>query len=235
MFKPTATGARTGLLSVNDNAAGSPHTVTLSGTGADFSIAVPAGSPTSATVSPGHPASSQLTVTGLQGFMVQVSLTCAGARSEATCALGQNPVTLNGTTPVNVMVNVTTTSPSDGVLGTGSNRYLPVGRLPRSTANAVQTPLIAWLILVCACGGIILSVSRRRFRTARAVIEIALLLLVLSSALILPSCGGSGGGSGGGGGNADTPAGTYTLTVTATLSLNSATATHTQSVTLVVR
>jgi hypothetical protein len=32
-FTPTATGPRSGLLSVNDNAAGSPHTVPLSGTG----------------------------------------------------------------------------------------------------------------------------------------------------------------------------------------------------------
>jgi hypothetical protein len=232
-FKPTALGARVGTLSVNDNAAGSPHTVTLSGTGADFSMAVTAGSPTSANVNPGQAASYQLTVTGVQGFMGQVSVTCAGAPSEATCAASHNPVTLNGTTPVNVMVNVTTTAPSSGLVGPGSNRYLPVGRLPRPTASAAHTPLIAWLIVVCSSGCVILFASRRRFRVAGAILEIALLLLVLCSVLILPSCGGSG--NGGGGGNAGTPAGTYTLTVTATLSLNSATVTHTQSVTLVVQ
>ena len=32
-FTPTATGNRTGTLTINDNAAGSPHTVALSGTG----------------------------------------------------------------------------------------------------------------------------------------------------------------------------------------------------------
>src|SRR5205823_4011771 len=33
-FKPALTGTRTGILSVTDNAAGSPHKVTLTGTGA---------------------------------------------------------------------------------------------------------------------------------------------------------------------------------------------------------
>src|SRR5262249_19619778 len=32
-FAPTATGARTGTLTITDNAAGSPHTVALAGTG----------------------------------------------------------------------------------------------------------------------------------------------------------------------------------------------------------
>ena len=32
-FSPTATGARTGSLTITDNASGSPHTVSLSGTG----------------------------------------------------------------------------------------------------------------------------------------------------------------------------------------------------------
>jgi hypothetical protein len=32
-FKPTATGTRTGAVTITDNAAGSPHTVSLTGTG----------------------------------------------------------------------------------------------------------------------------------------------------------------------------------------------------------
>jgi hypothetical protein len=231
-FKPTATGARTGTLSVSDNAAGSPHTVALSGTGADFSIAVTAGAPTSVSVNPGQPASYQLTVTGVQGFTGQVSFACAGAPGEAMCAVSQNPVTLNGTTPVSLMVNLTTTAPSNGFVGPGISRYLRVGPLSKATASGARVPVIAWVMIACSSCCVILFVSRRRFRVARPAFEIALLLVVLCAALILPSCGGSGGG---GGGNAGTPAGTYTLTVTATLSLNSATATHSQSLTLVVQ
>ena len=32
-FTPTATGSRTGAVTINDNAAGSPHIVSLTGTG----------------------------------------------------------------------------------------------------------------------------------------------------------------------------------------------------------
>jgi hypothetical protein len=40
LFAPTAIGARTGTLTITDNAAGSPHTVSLQGTG----VAVPTSS-----------------------------------------------------------------------------------------------------------------------------------------------------------------------------------------------
>jgi hypothetical protein len=37
-FKPIAGGNRTGILTITDNAPGSPHTVTLTGTGQDFRV-----------------------------------------------------------------------------------------------------------------------------------------------------------------------------------------------------
>ena len=37
-FRPTATGARTGTLSVSDNAPGSPHTIPLTGTGTAVTV-----------------------------------------------------------------------------------------------------------------------------------------------------------------------------------------------------
>src|SRR5262249_28543641 len=51
-FDPTAGGTRSGTLTISDNSAGSPHTVTLSGVGEDFSLAASGGS--SATVSAGQ-------------------------------------------------------------------------------------------------------------------------------------------------------------------------------------
>src|SRR5208337_2988342 len=59
-FDPSAAGLQTGTLTVTDNAADSPQTVALSGTGTDFAMASP--SP-SVTVAAGQPASYALTVT----------------------------------------------------------------------------------------------------------------------------------------------------------------------------
>jgi hypothetical protein len=52
-FSPTATGARSGLLMVTDNASGTPHTVPLTGTGSDFSLMAATGGSTSAMVTDG--------------------------------------------------------------------------------------------------------------------------------------------------------------------------------------
>jgi hypothetical protein len=52
-FTPTAGGAASGSLSFTDNAGGSPQTISLTGTGQDFTLAVPTGSSSSATVAPG--------------------------------------------------------------------------------------------------------------------------------------------------------------------------------------
>jgi ASPM-SPD-2-Hydin domain-containing protein/subtilase family protein len=62
-FTPTATGARTGSLTLIDNAAGSPHSVSLSGTG----VAAPAGGA-------GTPAGSYtVTVTGTAGTLTHTA------------------------------------------------------------------------------------------------------------------------------------------------------------------
>ena len=77
---PTASGTRTGSLSVMDNATGSPQTVSLTGTGsstaADFSLSV---SPTSGTITAGQSATFTLSVTPSGGFNQTVSLSCGGA------------------------------------------------------------------------------------------------------------------------------------------------------------
>ncbi len=226
-FNPTVSGSLTGTLSVIDNAAGSPHTVALSGTEVDFSIAPVPGSPTSSTVTPGQPASYELTLVGVQGFTGQASVTCTGAPSRATCVPNQSSVTLNGTNPANVTVNVTTTAASTGIAVPGANRYLPL-RHPPGLLEARE-----WLAVLCALLGLSLLFSMRRYRLAQTSVAIALFLVLISSSLLLSSCGGGSGS--GGGGNPGTPMGQYTLVVTATLTLNSETITHTQSLTLVVQ
>jgi len=67
-FRPSAAGTRTGSLTVQDNASGSPQSIPLSGTGtavtSDFSIA---GSATSATIKAGSTATYSLTVAPVGG------------------------------------------------------------------------------------------------------------------------------------------------------------------------
>src|SRR5262249_5960496 len=65
-FAPSDTGNRTGTLSVTDDAAGSPHTVTLSGTGEAASLGLEAsdGSSTSVSVHAGSSATFNLSIGG---------------------------------------------------------------------------------------------------------------------------------------------------------------------------
>ena len=71
-FTPTATGARTGTLTVSDNAAGSPQSIPLTGTGWDFQVTAPA-SETSKS-----PLTFNATLTPLGGFNQSVAFTCTG-------------------------------------------------------------------------------------------------------------------------------------------------------------
>ena len=93
IFTPTTTGCRNGTLTITYNSGESPQSVTLTGTGADFTFAAPSGSSTSATVSQGQTASYTLSVVGVAGFTQNVTFTCAGAPSEATCTVSPASVT----------------------------------------------------------------------------------------------------------------------------------------------
>ena len=102
-FKPTATGNRTGTLSVTDDANGSPQTVSLTGTGTDFTVTAPA----SETVTRGSSQMFNVTVTPLGGFNQAVALTCTGAPANTTCAVSPASVTPDGTNRITSQVKVT--------------------------------------------------------------------------------------------------------------------------------
>ena len=99
-FKPTATGNRAANVSITDDAAGSPQTVTLTGTGTDFSIAAASGAncraggncTTSATITAGQTATYDLQVSPVSGFNGNVGLACSGAPAPATCAVSSASV-----------------------------------------------------------------------------------------------------------------------------------------------
>ena len=76
-FKPTAGGARAAAVTLTDNAADSPQSVALNGTGEDFTLSVT--TPTQ-TISRGGTANVQVAVTPQGGFAGLITLTCTGAR-----------------------------------------------------------------------------------------------------------------------------------------------------------
>jgi len=100
-----------------DDAANSPQSVALSGTGQDFGVSA---STTSATVAAGQTASYTLSLASEGGFSGAVSLTCTGAPATATCSLTPSSVTLAaaGATPVTV------TRDHDGALDGSVCRHL---------------------------------------------------------------------------------------------------------------
>jgi hypothetical protein len=105
-FKPTATGNRTGTLTVTDDANGSPQTVALSGTGTDFTVTAPS----AVTVSRGSNQMFNVTVTPVSGFNQAVALTCTAAPNGTTCAIAGSPVTPDGVNPITAQVTVTSMS-----------------------------------------------------------------------------------------------------------------------------
>jgi hypothetical protein len=222
-FDPTAIGAKTGTLSVTDNAAGSPQTVTLTGTGQDFAVA-PSGSPT-ATVAPGQTANYTIAVAPGGGFEKTVMLSCSGAPAQSACSLSSSSVALNGSTPASVTVTITTA-------GSTASLAHPPG-FPSASGT-----LAVWLAF-CGLSGLALlgSDGRSRKRHGRLFYGLAFLCLI-SLGIALSSCGGgstSGSSSGSGNSASATPPGSYDLTVTGTFTSDSTTLTHATKLTLVVQ
>jgi hypothetical protein len=224
-FKPTAGGTRTGVVTISDNAAGSPQTVALTGTAEDFALTAAAGSSTSATVSPGGTATYALSVVGVGGFDQNVTFTCAGVPSEAACTVSPSSLTLSSSS-TNVTVQVTTTAPSVGA--PRPNPLPPVGPLQ-------SCPWLLWAVALAAFGSLARAargwVQPRVGRSRAGFICFAGLLLVLG---VTAACGG-GGATESVQRNSGTPPGTYTLTVTGTCATGSTNLSHSLDLTLQVQ
>lgn len=212
-FTPSATGARSATLTVNDNAANSPQAVALSGTGV-LGLGI---SPTSQSVSPGNPAKYTITVPS-QGFTGSMTLSCAtGVPSGAACSFSPTAVAPGKTSTL----TITTTAPSSGAL-----------IAPASKRSSVPFYAV-WLLLPA----MLLSTAGLSALKRKRLISYFLLTLAVAGVLFLVACGGgssstSGGGGGGGGTpSGGTPAGTYKITVQG----KAGTVTSTQQVTLTVQ
>jgi Transmembrane protein 131-like N-terminal len=209
VFSPTASGARTGTLTVIDSAGSSPQIEALTGTGIDFTLS-PDGS-TDVTVAGGGSAVYPLLLSSAAGVPGTATLSCAGAPANTTCVVQPATAALGTTTVITVTVATTQTAATSEASLDGTRRF---GE---------------WLAVLLPFG--LLGCGRSRVRWARALgaCVVACLLgmggcgtgrLIPASELTITGAGGPG-----------TPTGTDTLTVSAT----SAGLTRSVSLTLVVQ
>ncbi|MGO8734754.1 MAG: chitobiase/beta-hexosaminidase C-terminal domain-containing protein [Terriglobia bacterium] len=223
-FTPQAGGSLTGTLTITDNSnntTGSTQTVSLSGTGQDYTFDPSSSSPTSATVAPSSTASYSLSLGGQGGLSGTVSFSCAGAPSGATCTVSPNPATV-GSSPTTVTVQVTTTAASISSPRTWPNppaRPLSPG-MRRLLMLALLLAAMAWAAVRRN------QLGASRWRSTMFTLAAGLLLTLAFA--------GCGGGSSNSSTNAGTPAGTYTLTVTGTAGSGSSALSHSVTLTLIV-
>jgi hypothetical protein len=213
-FTPTATGARSGSITINDNAMGTPHTVPLSGNGIDFSLGAAAGSSTTATIVAGQTAIFDLQVAPT-GFTGIVNLTFSDTPPASTFTISPTSVNLNSGTAQAFSVGVATMSRS--IVFPRLQLPKPIGKIPFSI------PTVLWLLTA-----LLLILARRAApKSGRGRLAIPAAAMILFGILLVGCNGGSTTTMHG------TPANTYTLTVTGTDEASGAT--RTVSLTLNVK
>jgi len=240
-FKPTAGGTRTGSLIIADNATGSPQTVTLTGSGGDFTLAPVSGATLSATVKRGQTATYNLSVAPTGGLGGTISFSCSGAPPESACTVSPESLTTNGTTVTNFSVTVPTTAPS-------AMLPLALRRLPGDPARPTPAPLTLLGFGLALISSVTLAFSaswlsrmQKAIRDSRVHPARRALALATSAALLLAlvtatvSLGGCTSGSLNTPPDPGTPVGTDSLVVTATFTSGASSLKHTLALTLNVQ
>jgi len=218
-FTPTASGTRTGNLTISDNSTARTQTIALAGAATalptpDFTIGA---TPAANTVQPGGSTSYTVTLAPENGFTGAAQITCSGAPAESTCLPSGSSVTLDGSHSATVQVNITTTAAS----------YIPPVAFDWRW-SPLQPPVVLFGCLWALLCILAASARSRGLRVIRFVAP-ALLGLVL---MVVAGCGGGSQSTHGTPSqtNPGTPIGNYTITVTA----SSGNTTHTTTVTLTV-
>lgn len=210
-FKPTAVGARTGLLTIVDNATSGEVVIALSGTGTSPTLTItPAGGgSTTATVTAGQPATYNLSIAASPGAAGTATFSCSGVPTNATCTI--SPSSLNLSSSANATFTVTVNTQ---VVTTAS-----------LTFDGVRLASIGLTFM----GPVALLLMRRR--RISYYVRASVLLFACIPFIALTGCGGGANSTPPATHALTTPSGTYTLTVSAT----TGTASVSQPLTLIVQ
>jgi len=106
-FKPSGYGAQTATLKFTDNAPDSPQSVTLNGSGPDYSISA---SPSGIKLTQGAEGTSTISLSPIAQFNQTVSLTVSGCPANTTCTVSPSSVTLTGGSVSTTTLTIQTTS-----------------------------------------------------------------------------------------------------------------------------
>ena len=199
-FAPLAAGIRTTTLTITDDAANSPQTITINGTAVTaVTFAAALGATLTSSVNAGQTAQFSLQATPAAGFSGTLSFGCSGAPLGAACSAPSVTVT-NG-----AAVNFTITVTTSGTAAAGASAPL---NLPGLRAAYPVTMVLFFLLALCAY-----LWKRVRRAAPSAPFEWQRPVAIACLALALNGCGG--------GNNASpvqppppviTPSGTYTIT-----------------------
>jgi Cep192 domain 4/HYDIN/CFA65/VesB-like, Ig-like domain/Lactonase, 7-bladed beta-propeller len=212
-FSPQAQGQRSATITVTDDAADSPQTITLTGNAASpFQLGAGSSGTTSATVSAGQTAQFSLQLTPGPGYTGSVALACSGAPLGAACTVTPAALAVSSASALPFIVAVTTSGSAATPTFERPQQLLPFRGWPAGTIALLCVVLLFCLWLLEKKRGRILSGKRLVLRSAFGIVVV----------LLLASVSGCGGGS-----NASppapqapqpvvTPSGTSTIAVTAT-------------------
>jgi hypothetical protein len=210
-FAPQASGIRTTTLTITDDAANSPQTVTINGTSViAVTIVAAAGATLSASVSAGQTAQFNLQATPAAGFSGTLAFACSGMPMGTTCSAPNVTVT-NG-----AAVNFTVTVATSGTAMVAPTARRTIRLRPVDYAAAAMLLLMLLLMLLPFW----FYWRKRAWREVSAsAIDWKRVAALACLALMVNGCGGGSGSS------VQppppppppaviTPSGTYTLTIT---------------------
>jgi hypothetical protein len=199
-FKATSTGAKSAAVSISDDAAGSPHSISLSGMGADFAITGSA----PATVTAGQAAN----------FTIDLTTTASPTVNASTfTATGNPPGTTVTFNPQSIPAG-TAAGSTALTIGTTIQASMP------SAPLAAHAPLWPFALTLLGTMGLVSTnrgMVRKRFgKSAPCRATHGMFAMLIFAVALVIGCSGGNGSTGGAPPSAQDTSGTYAITVTAT-------------------
>jgi hypothetical protein len=191
-FAPSVGGPRAGTLTVTDNAPNSPQTLSLTGSGVDFTLDPNGG--TSLTIVNGQNAVYPLLLSSAANIPGTATFTCTGAPANSTCNITPSSVALGNTTTISVTVLT-------GVSSTA-----------QSSRPRTNRPGMLWLATLLPLSLVALRRTRRSWVASFVLLGGLVAATGCGAGRAIPLENGSNPGPPS---NPITPAGTYTIVASA--------------------